>query len=146
MKPQKYGYIDESGSPGIAHGPNDYLLVCMVLFRDYDAARNANARIANLRTRLNLPKHYEFHRAKNSPAIRRAFENLIFNTEFQIIAVAVQKNRFRHVANYEKISELLVAELTQIDEGVKIKMDVNPTLLRNIRKQLKHGGIKKCAD
>ena len=126
-----YGFMDESGSPGLAKNNNDFFVVSLVLF-EKDVVPKISRAIDRLRQRLGLPDYYEFHRKKNSKANREAFQELMENIDFKSITIVMQKRFDIKIDFYKHIARILITELASFPEPPKIKMDINPIFHRQI--------------
>lgn len=58
-------FIDESGSPSVRISNNDFLVVCLTIFRDKMVRDCAKQKLVDLRRTLELSDNYEFHRVRN---------------------------------------------------------------------------------
>jgi hypothetical protein len=132
-----YGYLDESGSQGVANYIDDYLVVSLVLFTDKATADKCSATIDRLRAQLGVTDNYEFHRSSNSSAIQAGFLKLIPHLDFKFITIAIRKNHLKKHASYAHIAKLLAQEIAERFTELKIEMDSNPLLYTELRKQLK---------
>ena len=137
-----FGYIDESGAPGVATYSKDCLLVSLVLFESEDARDKAISAVENLREKLHLPDDYEFHCNSNSTRPQTEFLKLLGNIDFRFITVAIHKNDFRKTASYARISSLVMDEIEKRFPEIKIEMDSNPTLHAELRKRIKERKLK----
>ena len=61
-----FGYIDESGAPGVAGHQNDYFVASLVVFDSEEVRDKSITKIDSLREKLNLTEDYEFHCSSNS--------------------------------------------------------------------------------
>jgi hypothetical protein len=132
-----YGYLDESGTPGVADNENDFLVASLVLLDDEQAANRCSAAIDRLRTRLGKTPTYEFHRSHNASVNQTGFLKLLPSLEFRFITVAIKKNHSRRHASYGHLAELLVREIKSQPNKINVKMDSNPTLCTELKKQIK---------
>lgn len=133
-----YGFIDESGSPGVAINNSDYFLVSLVLFNSKTEVKKAELAIARLKERLGLSDDYEFHFSKNSSLSRRCFVELLSRLNYRYVIVFIKKNNERANASYERIAKLLLDKVCTLKLGeVKIEMDTNPLLYVELKKELK---------
>lgn len=141
----KYGYLDESGAPGVASCAGDYLLVSLVVFESEEIRDESIEAIEALRERLRLPEDYEFHCTSNSTRPQAEFFKLLSELDFRFITVAIRKNDFKKTASYARLAKLVIDEVKERFSEMKIEMDSNPTLRTELRKRLreeKMGGIK----
>ncbi len=141
----KYGYLDESGSPGVASYNKDCLLVSLVIFDAEEDQERSSQAIEKLRRSLRLPVDYEFHCSSNSTRPQTEFLKLLSSLEFRFITVAIHKNDFRRTASYARISNLLMDEIEKRFPEIKIEMDSNPTLYAEMRKRIRErklNGVK----
>jgi hypothetical protein len=132
-----YGYLDESGTPGAADSDNDFLVVSLVLFDDEQSADKCSAAIDRLRLRLGKTSTYEFHRSHNASVSQAGFMKLLPHLEFRFITIAIKKNHSRRHASYSHLAELLVREIKSRSNKINIKMDSNPALCAELKKQTK---------
>lgn len=138
-----YGFIDESGAPGVATSSNDFLVVSLILFENKEIMETCSAAIDHLRTRLGKTSDYEFHRSSNSTVTQREFSKLIRSLDFRFITVAIRKSKTKSHASYTSVAEILVRELcVRKMDSLIIKMDSNPILFRELRKQLRNSPIE----
>ena len=135
-----YGYLDESGAPGVATRPDQYLVVSLVLFSNREAVDKCSASIDRLRKRLHK-ENYEFHFSRNSNVPMQAFIKLISGLDFEFITIAIKKNDFRSQASYQRIAKLLIAEIESSIPELYIEMDTNPVLYAELRRQAKVAGL-----
>ncbi|MDR3298351.1 MAG: DUF3800 domain-containing protein [Candidatus Nomurabacteria bacterium] len=132
-----YGFLDESGAPGVAANSNDFLVVSLVVFPDRESIEKCSAAIDRLRGRLNKPEGYEFHCSRNSTRPQEGFIKLIPNLDFQFITIAIRKNGWRLHASYPKMAEYLIREIATRFPNIRIEMDANPVLYAELRRQTK---------
>lgn len=138
-----YGFIDESGSPGIAISENDYFLVSLVLFKFKTEIKKSEAATLKLKKHLGLTEDYEFHFSKNSSLSRVSFIRLLDRLNFRFVTVSIKKDNSKRTASYGKIAELLVAKIQKLSmEEIKIEMDTNPLLYISLKKQFKLQGVE----
>lgn len=141
----KYGYIDESGSPGVASYSRDCLVVSLVVFNSAESCDKSISVIEGLRQRLCLPDDYEFHCSSNSTRPQAEFLKFLSGLEFRFITIAIHKNNSKKTASYSRISGLLMDEIEKRFPDIKIEMDSNPILYAELRKcirERKLNGIK----
>ena len=136
-----YGYLDESGTPGVATRPNDFLMVSLVLFQSQESAYKCSASIDRLRKKLGKSETYEFHLSRNSTMSKQEFVKLIYNLEFGIITIAVKKSGSRQFASYPKMAEYLLQEIKRRFPEFRLEMDANPTLYAELRRKAKAAGL-----
>lgn len=142
-----YGYMDESGAPGVAMNGKDCLLVSLVIFQSEEARDESILTIENLRAELRLAEDYEFHCSSNSTKAQAAFLKLLTTLDFRFITVAIHKNAYKKTASYARLSGLLVNEIATRFPNLKIEMDSNPTLHAELRKKMREcnaRGVKIC--
>lgn len=137
-----FGYIDESGAPGVATSTKDYLLVSLVLFNSEKIKNKSIESIEKFREKLNLPEDYEFHCSSNSPRVRDEFLKFLGTLDFNFITIAIRKNDFRKTASYVRLSGLLIEEIKKRFPKIKIEMDTNPTLYAELRKRIREHKLK----
>lgn len=137
-----FGYMDESGSPGVAKYDNEYLILSLVIFDSEKSRDNANAAIEQLRAILHLPNNYEFHCSSNSSRPQAEFFNLIHKLKFRFITIAVKKDNFRRTASYTRIAHYMLNEVQKVTQQIRIEMDSNPTLYAEFRKLLRTKNIE----
>ena len=87
-----YGYLDESGAPGVATNENDYLVISLILSDDRESVGKCSAAIDRLRIRLGKSSSYEFHCRSNSSATKTGLSKLLLNLDFKFITIAIRKN------------------------------------------------------
>jgi|GEM_PF-5765961 len=58
-----YGYLDESGAPGAANNPNDFLVASLVVFLDQKSAENCICAVA-IRYKLQVYNHHRQEKPK----------------------------------------------------------------------------------
>ncbi|MBR5621268.1 DUF3800 domain-containing protein [Candidatus Saccharibacteria bacterium] len=139
----KYGYIDESGTPGVAVSRNDWLVVSLVIFDSREAADKAVSDLTEMIARLGLPTSYELHRTHNSTRIQVEVEKVLRKTKFSFVSVAIRKNQLREHATYRKIAEQLFGAIKSMKfEKFIIKMDSNPVLKKELARSKKISGLK----
>lgn len=142
MLGMKYGFIDESGAPGVAVNGNDFLVVSLVVF-DTEVLRDKGIEaVERLCERLHLPIDYEFHCSSNSTRPQREFLKLIAMMDFRFITVAIRKNDFKRTASYTRMSSLLMDRIAERFSDIKLEMDSNPTLYTEIRKRIRDRGLR----
>lgn len=92
-------FFDESGDTGfkIGTGSSDLFTVTMVVFEDHDDAQAADDRIALLRREMAKPASFEFHFAKNSDLVRRAFFEAMAPYNFYFFSFVLDKTQLRHL-------------------------------------------------
>ena len=139
------GFMDESGSPGVAIRNNDFLAVSLVLFRDEEAAKKCSAAIDRLRARLGKTSTYEFHRSRNVNASQVGFLKLLPSLDFQFITIAIKKNHSRRHASYARLAELLIGELRGRVDEMLIKMDSNSVFCVELKKRLKTANLRNIS-
>jgi len=132
-----YGYLDESGAPGVATRPNDFFVVSLVLFLDKESAERCSAAIDRLRMRLKVSDSYEFHFSRNSTKSTDSFVKLLPSLEFRFMTIAIRKSGSRRHASYPKIAEYLIREVSLRLSELQIEMDSNPILCTELRRQAK---------
>lgn len=137
-----FGYIDESGAPGVATHPKDCLLVSLVLFDSEESRDKSIAAIENLRAKLHLPEDYEFHCSSNSAKPQAEFLKLLSTLDFRFITVAIHKNDFKKTASYTRMSALVMEEIGKRFPEIKIEMDSNPTLYKEFRKRIRERKLR----
>lgn len=141
----KYGYLDESGAPGVAKCVGDYLLVSLVVFESKETRDKSAEAVEELRKRLKLPEDYEFHCSSNSTRPQMEFLKLLAGLDFRFITVAIHKNDFKKTASYARLARLIMGEIKKRFPEIKIEMDSNPTLraeLRRAMREEKMNGVK----
>ena len=106
-----FGYIDESGAPGVASRKNDYLVASLVIFKSEETRDKSIEKINSLREKLRLPEDYEFHCSSNSTRPQSEFTKLLSTLDFLFITIAIRKNDFRKTASYVKLSGLMMDEI-----------------------------------
>ena len=142
MKNQKepsfmYGFLDESGEPGAAKHPNDYLVISLVIFDSYEKMVESSKLVDMARRKMHLSDNYEFHRSKNTARVKEEFLELITEMEFSFVTIAMRKKRTKGAANYRVLGENLVAETRRDFLPIRIIMDSNPSLYKELSIQTK---------
>lgn len=137
-----FGYIDESGAPGVASYSKDCLLVGLILFKSEESRDKAIFATSNLNKKLRLPENYEFHCSSNSTRPQTEFLKLLATLDFTFITVAIHKNNFKKTASYTRISNLVMDEIQKRFSEIKIEMDSNPILHAEFRKRIRERGLK----
>jgi len=137
-----FGYMDESGAPGISNAPNDYLVVSLVLFANKDVTDKCSKSIDRLRKRTSLPDTYEFHYSRNNNRARDAMIKQMSNMDFKFITVAIRKSSARKLASYSNVAELIVTELARQTKNAVVLLDSNPVLCSKLKKQVKTSGLQ----
>ena len=132
-----FGYMDESGSPGVAKTKEDFLVVSLVIFESREAADKCSMSIERLRKRLKLDDNYEFHYSRNSNRVRNTFIKLIPDLDFSIITVALRKNDYKRTASYSRLSNYLASEISSYCPKIHILLDANPLLHKELKMKLK---------
>lgn len=132
-----FGFIDESGAPGVASHRKDCLAISLVVFRSEKSRDKSVAMIESLRAKLKLPDDYEFHCSSNSLRPQTEFLNLLSNLDFRFISIVIHKNDFKKTASYSRIAKIAVDEIEKRFPEIKIEMDKNATLLKEFQKNLK---------
>lgn len=138
-----FGFIDESGAPGVATNDNDFLVVSVVLFQDEKEMENCNCEMDALRQELHLTSDYEFHCSRNNSRAQNAMFDLMARLNFKFITIAIKKNQTKSYASYRRVAELLVYELASRYQSVKLLMDTNPILLKELRSELRASSLEK---
>jgi len=138
-----YGYLDESGAPGVATNSNDFLVASVLLFDSQETANRCSKSVDLLRKRLKLREDYEFHRSHNSTKIQAAVVQLLSSLDFKFITVAIKKNHTRTHASYPKLAKLILHEISTRSKDVKIEMDANPPLCAELRRQARAAKLYK---
>lgn len=89
-------FIDESGDTGlkVGQGSSEYFAVALVVFNDHDDAVACDQRIELLRHELGWPKGAasEFHFARNSARVRKAFFEAVAPYNFFYYVFAINKD------------------------------------------------------
>lgn len=137
-----YAYMDESGVPGVIMEGEEYFLVSVILVPDKTKTTEIERRVAELRVKMRLSADYEFHYARNSLKPQRAFKDLISRFDFKIITVAIRKSERKAKASHKVMARHLAEELKSLDDSVKLKMDRNPALYAELKRQAKLVGLK----
>ncbi|MDO4967506.1 MAG: DUF3800 domain-containing protein [Candidatus Saccharibacteria bacterium] len=137
-----FGYIDESGAPGVASHSKDCLVVSLILFSSEEKRDKSISIIERLGNELRLPDDYEFHCSSNSTRPQTEFLKTLTNLEFRFITIAIHKNDFKKTASYSRIAGLLVDEIQKRFPEIKIEMDSNPIFYTEIRKEIRKRRIK----
>lgn len=132
-----YGYLDESGSPGVANYANDFLVVSLVWFDSEGAANECSVAIDCLRSRLGKTATYEFHCSRNATVSQSGFMKLLPDLDFRFISIAIRKNQSRRYASYARLAEILIRELGARIDRINVKMDYNAILYTELKKQIK---------
>ncbi|MDO4978746.1 MAG: DUF3800 domain-containing protein [Candidatus Saccharibacteria bacterium] len=142
-----YGAIDESGSPGAAKGSEpEFVSLVLVLFKDKEAADEANEQVSRLKRELGKSRDYEFHAKDDNKQIKHAFLDLLNKLDFTFFFVYLRKTPSRRDATYTKLAAELVSKISSSKIRIKsIKMDNNNRLFECLRKQAKMNNVfLKC--
>lgn len=137
-----YGYMDESGAPGVTANSNDFFVVSVVLFDSEEAANKCSESVNRFRKRLKLRDDYEFHRSHNSKATRVAFIQLLSGLNFRFITIAIKKSQRHDHATYNRIARLLIQEIANNFGKGKICIDSNPILLAKLKYHAKASKLR----
>lgn len=137
-----YGYVDESGSPGVAVNRNDFFVVSMVVFETEDEAMKASQAIDRLRSNLRLKKTYEFHCSRNTNFAQKGMLKLMGRLNFRFMTVALRKTNIKKDASYKLAADLLTEEINAHRRTIKIELDSNPMLAKALKKALNQLGLK----
>jgi hypothetical protein len=133
-----YGFLDESGAPGAATRPNDFLVISLVVFPDKDSVAKCSATVDRLRVRLNLPDDYEFHFSRNPNRVKNGFVTLLSSLGFDFIAIAIRKTDSYKFASADYLAQLLLDEIVVHNMRISILMDSNPILRARLKKHIKN--------
>lgn len=137
-----FGYLDESGAPGVASHNKDCLTVSLVLFSSEKSKNQSISEIEKLCKSLRLPDNYEFHCSSNSTKPQLAFLRLLSNLNFIFITIVIHKNDFKKTASFTRMSELIVNMIEKHFPIIKIEMDSNPILYAELRKRIREKNLK----
>ena len=137
-----FGYLDESGAPGVASHNKDCLTVSLVLFSSEKSKNQSISEIEKLCKSLRLPGNYEFHCSSNSTKPQLAFLRLLSNLNFIFITIVIHKNDFKKTASFTRMSELIVNIIEKHFPIIKIEMDSNPILYAELRKRIREKNLK----
>lgn len=137
-----FGYLDESGAPGVASHNKDYLTVSLVLFSSEKSKNESISEIEKLCKSLRLPDNYEFHCSSNSTKPQLAFLRLLSNLNFIFITIVIHKNDFKKTASFTRMSELIINIIEKHFPIIKIEMDSNPILYAELRKRIREKNLK----
>lgn len=137
-----FGYMDESGAPGVKSYKNDYFVLSLVVFGSEEVRDESIAKIDLLREKLRLPDDYEFHCSSNSTKPQMEFMKTLSSLNFRFITIAIRKNDFRKTASYVRISGLMMDEIEKHFPNIKIEMDSNPVLYSELRKRIRERKLK----
>ncbi|MBR3180513.1 DUF3800 domain-containing protein [Candidatus Saccharibacteria bacterium] len=137
-----FGYIDESGAPGVAVHNRDCLVVSLVLFESEEIRDKSIAAIGSLRRKLRLPDDYEFHCSSNSSRPQAEFLKLLSSLDFRFVTIVIHKNDFRRTASYARMSGLVMDEIERRFLKIRIEMDSNPALHAEFRKRMRERRLK----
>ena len=137
-----FGYLDESGAPGVASHNKDCLTVSLVLFSSEKSKNQSISKIEELCKLLHLPDNYEFHCSSNSTKPQLAFLSLLSNLNFIFITIVIHKNDFKKTASFARMSELIINIIEKHFPIIKIEMDSNPILYTELRKRIREKNLK----
>lgn len=137
-----FGYLDESGAPGVASHNKDCLTVSLVLFSSEKSKNQSISEIEKLCKSLRLPDNYEFHCSSNSTKPQLAFLRLLSNLNFIFITIVIHKNDFKKTASFTRMSELIINMIEKHFPIIKIEMDSNPILYAELRKRIREKNLK----
>lgn len=130
------GFIDESGT----EEDSAYLAISLIIFDDDAKITQARASLSQVRSSLELPSSYEFHRAHNPPKIRSALERTLNDADFLFYTFAIEKQRRATSLNYERLAEHLVREIHPLGP-IQIVIDSNPTLKKKLGRAIKNRNL-----
>lgn len=139
-----YGFMDESGAPGVATSENDFLVVSLILFDDATNMKVAAGEVRKLRKKLELKDAYEFHCSHNTKRIQRAVLRLIVELKFCFVTVAIRKTRVKKHASYAAIAKMLVCEIEKVCSEIRVEMDSNPVLSKALKIALRESSVRYC--
>ena len=141
-----YGFMDESGSQGIAEKDNDYLVVSLVVFKNEKVVKEIDEKINNLRLKLSLPKKYEFHYSRNSNKTQRDFTKFLKGVDFEFLTISIKKDKTKKHGSYKNSIQYLLPEIINRYEEIFIEMDSNPILHKELKSSSRKLELKnlKC--
>ena len=128
------GYMDESGTTGIAINNCDFFVICIVLFKSRDEAKKLSDKINTFRAKNHLSDTYELHYVENHKRIRSSFIEYLSHLSFTFISISIRKNNSKHYTSYSKMAKLILEALDNNLSNVTIEMDKNPKLYAELRK------------
>ena len=126
------GYADESGEPGIKKNEHDYFLFCIVLLDNKEQALEIDERIAVFREDNLLSDTHEFHYATDSKRIRARFASLVSRLDFRFVSISIKKDNYQKTASFGNMSTYIMDVLERNGFDVKIIMDTNPRLKKEL--------------
>ena len=111
---RRYLFLDWSGDVGFkfGRGSSEYLVPALVFISDYNRIR---VNLQNLRRRLGLPLHFEFHYNQTHPRLRAAFFSELATLPFQAGVLVIHKPSLPFTVTRMREQERLgffVADLT----------------------------------
>lgn len=135
--------MDESGSPGVALTKNDFLIASVVLFESEEEMKRVSKMFAALKEKLKLRSSYEFHYVHSVKRARQIVFEEIKTLNFVFMTFAIKKNSTKRYASYANLAKMLIEKLkNQYADEIKIILDANPVLYRELNKIKKNSKIK----
>lgn len=127
------GYADESGEPGIKKNEHDYFVFCIVLLKNREQVANIEKEMERFRRNNRLTDNHELHYATDSKKTRANFARFIRKLDFDFVSVSIKKDTHQKTASFPKMAHLILDVLEKNHLDVKIIMDTNPRLRRELR-------------
>lgn len=138
-----FGFVDESGTAGAQINKNDgYLILSLVIFRDEKEMKTVHEKYTELRRSLGRKDDYEFHYTHNKQKVRDMVFDVIRDIDFEFMTFVVKKDSVKTHASYVTLAKMLINRLQKENENIKIIIDTNPVLLKNLNKIKKARIIK----
>ena len=90
--------MDESGDPGmkLGQGSSNYLIITMVVFDNFEAADEMEAKMREIRRQFSWKKAHEFHFNKMSPCYRKNFLEAVAQMDFHYYSMIMDKAKLKH--------------------------------------------------
>ena len=137
-----FGFVDESGTTGVARGDNDFLFLALVLFNSELSMKSVRQKFSLARKELGVKQNYEFHYSRNKPRVREKVFSTMRGIDFEFIIFAIKKGRLKGQASYTDMAGLVLDFLKNKDGRTRIVIDTNPALYKVLNKARKIAGIK----
>lgn len=137
-----YGYMDEAGVPGVKKFEGDYLCLAIIIFPSVAKKDEAEKIIKEKRKNLNLKSDYEFHYSRNSTLVKKEFSKVVKNIECKSYIVKIKKTTNKKDASYKVLAQKLFKKLEKDYSNLKVFMDENPALLKELKLASKEFSIK----
>lgn len=137
-----YGFIDESGTPGIQTNKDEYLTLSLVFFDNKDKMKEVHKKYVDLRKKSGRKETYEFHYTHNKRKTREAVFDIMKDIDFEFVTFVVKKDNIKGHASYATLAEMVTNQLAKNRRSVKVLIDTNPVLLKELNKNKKAKELK----